>query len=206
MRDQHVIPRQRRNRGFGPIRRHPIHMPRKHPRPHRIAGNRAGILGFGPQIGQNLTAHPLHRVTVEAGGYQRLPQQIDRGIAVFRQEPRPHRHPVQIAAKIELGRQPVARGGKALRIQIPGPLFDQRSHQIGRTPLVRRIQRRAALKPDRQRGKGDAVILHQPGRDPAGRSDNLNLRLGPDRQRQNRQRQHSESQPDHALAQPPGHA
>ena len=74
MRRNDILAAERQNRLFGPVRRAAIDMAREHPRPQRIARNRGGVLGLGSQVGQNLPAHPLHRIRIKARRGQRLLQ------------------------------------------------------------------------------------------------------------------------------------
>ena len=162
-----------------------------------IPGKCFGVFFIRPKPGQNLPPHAVYCVLVKTWGNQRLTQQSHRFGAVFGQEP--GRNPDRIVAgpKAEFGRQPIAGGGKSLRVQIAGTFLDQRGHQIDRPALARRIQRCAAAKLNFKGDKGNACILHQPCGDAAGRGDRFNLDLGLQRKGQHHKCQ---CQTDHCAA------
>ena len=141
-------------------------------------GHRLGVVLVEFQPGQDLGAHALDRVLIEAGLGERQPHEIEHLVLVGGQ--RLHIAEHDVAAGVEIH----AHGERLLAllegngVELAGALVHHGGDEISEAFLARRVLRRAAAEGKAHGDQRIGVAFDEPGFDAAGADDALYLHAG----------------------------
>ena len=110
---------------------------------------------------------------IETRRRQRQPQIFERLVPVFRQRAQRAAQRVAVGLKTQFDGLAFEARVEGLRIEIAGALVEQRSDQVRRTDLARRILRGAAGEGEVDGDHRNRRLVHQPGFDAARADDAL---------------------------------